>query len=259
MRLAILALALAVPSMAFAQGEEGGGEEPTASEEKTPEGETQPAEASKPEAAVTDQAPAQADPFQIRRGFFAEAGLGVYFTFGGRNTNDTNPDNPYPKKGISNVQPYLALTFGYDLVHSDSFALNAGLRLSAGYSGGAGRVTDEEIANNFDEVSTKPSDFAVLETGVAVGAAFFVSERVALTVKVDGGLAAVDPNPTRFASEEGASSAAFAPIVGGGLGVEYFTLLNDFSVGTDLRFAMVLLSGSAIPSASVSIPVKYTF
>jgi hypothetical protein len=244
-------VALLVPAIAFAQDDEGG--EPAASEEKTAGGDKQPAEASKTETAPEDPS----ERFRIRRGFFAETDLGVYFTFGGRNTNDFI--NEFPKKTISNVQPYLALTFGYDLVHSEGFALSGGLRLSAGYSGGAGRVSDADLALGVEAISTRSSDFAVLETGVALAAAIFMSDRLALTVKADGGMAAVDPNPTLSAAEDGAGAAVFAPIFGGGLGLEYFTLLNDFSVGLDLRFAMVLISGASIPSASVSVPIKYTF
>lgn len=268
MRIAFLwsALVLAAPMTAFAQGEE----TPPATEEKPAEETTAaPAEAVDTAKAAAPAEEVKDEPFQIRRGFFAEADLGVYFTFGGRNTNDVNPENPFPKKGISNVQPYLALTAGYDLVHSEGFALSAGLRLGAGYSGGAGRVDDSELTGlqgsaddakaTIASVSTKPSDFAVIEMGAALAAAIFVSQRVAITVKADGGIAAVDPNPTAYAADPGAASATFAPIIGGGLGVEYFTLLNDFSVGLDLRFAMVLVSGSSIPSASISAPIKYTF
>lgn len=249
-------LCLAMPVVAFAQDGDEFEEEPAASEEPTPGGETQPTAESAP-AALAEAS--DSEPFKIRRGFFAETDLGVYFTFGGRNTNDTI--TPFAKKTISNVQPYLALTFGYDLLHSDAYSLSAGLRLSAGYSGGAGRVSDAELAepNFLANVASKSADFAVLETGVALALSVFMSDRVALTVKADGGLAAVDPNPAVYSDSPDAGSAAFAPIFGGGLGVEYYTLLNDFSVGLDLRFAMVLVTGATIPSASVAVPIKYTF
>jgi hypothetical protein len=106
---------------------------------------------------------------------------------------------------------------------------------------------------------SRSADFSILEAGLVAALALNVSDRVAVTIKVDGGAGPISPDPTKFATDPGAGGAVIAPTVGGGAGIEYFTLLNDFTVGIDLRFAMTLLSGYPIPSASATIPVKYTF
>ena len=246
-----------------AHGQEEGGDAPVTETDATETPETTPAA----EAQETAPEARRGPEFNLRRGFFAESDLGVFLTFGGRNTNDPL----LPARSTSNVQPYLGVTLGYDLSHTDSYSFALGLKLAAGYSAGAGRATEAEIdQHGTNPITTRPNDFAVMEVGAAASLAVMMTDRLALTIKVDGGAGIVDPDPTKaacaapctgggkMASEPGAGKAAFAPIVGGGLGVEYFTLLNDFSVGLDARFAMVMLGG-AIPGLSISIPIKYTF
>ncbi|MCC7387024.1 MAG: adventurous gliding motility protein CglE [Deltaproteobacteria bacterium] len=243
------ALVLFAVSPVMASAQEGEEEAPAKTEAPPAEEGAKPAAA--PEAAEPDDR-----PFPIRRGFYTQADLGVFFTFGGTNTNDGG----LAKKGISNIQPYLGAVFGYDLFHSTKYAFSAGVKLAAGYSGGAGRVTNADLANlPVTDINTKSADFAVLEAGVALAFAYLVSDRVAITVKGDVGLAAVDPTPALPAASPDAASAAFAPIFGVGAGVQYFTLLNDFSVGIDPRFTMVMISGYSIPGMTLSVPIRYTF
>ena len=115
---------------------------------------------------------------------------------------------------------------------------------------------------------TGPRLLAILPACVAGGAAFLtacellargLSDRFALTFKVDGGAGPVTPDPRLFANDDGAGAGAVAPTIGGGVGFAYVTLLNDFSVGVDARFSMTLLSGASIPGLSATIPIKYTF
>lgn len=241
------ALLLALPISAFAQ------DAPADSTPASSEPESQkaaPAVAQKPAEALTDDA-----PFQIKRGLFAETDLGIFFTFGGRNTNDP----AFPKKTISNIQPYLGVFFGYDIVRANKLTFAAGLKLAAGYSGGAGRVSDAQVATLGAKVGELPSDFGIMQVGAGVSLSYLVSERIAIVGKADGGMSAGLPNPLVEASATGAGGAAFGGIFGVGLGMEYFTLLNDFSVGLDVRFSMALLSGASIPGLGITIPVKYTF
>lgn len=226
-------------SVAFAQDE---GETPAA---------TDPAA---PAAAATEEAPSE--PFPIRRGLYAEADLGVFLTMLGRNTNKPG----LPSKPVSNVQPYLGVTFGYDVLQQDKFSLGLGVRVGAGYSSGAGRVSDADIATFSEaELLTRPNDFAVYELGLAVATSYLVHERVALTLKVNGGLGAAYANPYLIAGTAGSAGTAVGGFGGGSLGVEYFTLLNDFSVGLDIRGAAVFLSGGIIPNLTITAPIKYTF
>lgn len=277
--IASLTLLAAAPFTAVAQDEEGGA--PADSAAETPPDDA-PAAATD-DAAATTAAPAAAtaappadpvsEPFQIRRGLHAELDLGVFFTFGGINTNSENflaydPPNgnvaPLPTKGISNVQPLLAFFLGYDLAHTEKYSLAAGVRLGAAYSGGASRVKKDDVdqtAPNSDArktLATRANDFGVLTTGVGLSFGYLLSERIALTVKANGGLAIIGPDPAATAGEDAGGSSAFSGAVGGGLGMEYFTLLNDFSVGLDAQFTMIFAAGG-IPSLGLSIPVKYTF
>src|SRR5262245_30622529 len=95
--------------------------EPAATAKQAP-----PAAATKQEAPPAEPGggkPASAPPadtsgrFKIRRGLFAEGDLGLFLTFGGRNTNDPG----LPSRSTSNVQPQLGLTVGYDLVHGETY------------------------------------------------------------------------------------------------------------------------------------------
>lgn len=214
---------------------------PEASAEKA--GEEQPAKVETP---VKDQ-------FKIRRGFFAEGDLGVFLTFGGVNAN--NPS--LPKRATSNLQPHIGVTLGYDLSHGPKYDFSLGLRFGMGLSGGASRATPSDAAAGLD-VATRSNDFSVIETGLQAAFSYLLTDRLGLVVKADGGAGLVDPDPTRYADDAKAGKAAFAPIFGVGTGLEYYTLLTDFSMGVTFRFEGVLLGG-LIPAASVTLPVKYTF
>ena len=217
------------------------------------------------EAATQDPAPADAaaaeadaveEAFPIRRGMYAEADLGIFLTLFGRNTNKIG----IPSKATSNMQPYLGVTFGYDLIQKPKMTLGLGVRLGAGYSSGAGRVSDAELSQFSEpELMTRPNDYAIYEAGLAAALSFLVHERIALTVKAGGGLGAAYANPYTFAGEAGSANAAIGAMFGGSLGVEYFTLLNDFSVGLDVRGAAAMISGNMIPNLAITVPIKYTF
>jgi len=218
---------------------------------------------------TSESAGSTSDPFPIRRGMYAEADLGVFLTLMGRNTNKAG----LPAKVTSNTQPYVGVTLGYDVLAKPTFTLGVGLKLAAGYSSGAGRVSDTDLNDpsiTQAELMTLPNDFAVYEAGIAVAVGIMVHERIAITVKVDGGLGAAYANPYTFAGKAGSADAGYGAIVGGSVGVEYFTLLNDFSVGLDLRGVGAFIrwerdsnpnvvNTSVIPATSITVPIKYTF
>lgn len=257
------------PFAAYAQEEGGAEEAPPADAPAAEEAAATPAPAA---ATAAPPADAASEPFQIRRGLHAELDLGVFFTLGGINVNSEaflqyDPRGggaALPTKGISNVQPLLALFIGYDLAHTPKYSLAAGVRLAAAYSGGSSRLTqadvDATLPNTDDRrnLATRANDYGVVQTGLGLSFGYLLSERIALTVKANGGLAIIDPNPAVDATSPDGGKSAFSGIVGGGLGMEYFTLLNDFSVGLDVQFAMIFAAGG-IPSLGASIPIKYTF
>jgi hypothetical protein len=210
--------------------------------------------------------------FKIRRGFFAEADLGMYLTFFGRNTNDTT----LPSRFSSNLEPHLGVNIGYDVAHTDSFNLAVALRFAMGLNGGLGRVSSTEYQTATDpgankagqpDPSTKPADYSVSEVGLMVAASILTTDRFAITIRGDGGLGILDPDPTKAASTldtmpqnlPDAGKVAFVPVFGVGAGVEYYTLLNDFTIGALIRFQGVLAPGTLIPAMSITFPIKYTF
>jgi hypothetical protein len=247
--LSLATLLSLIPSFAFAQDDEEMPPDP-APAAKTEEKKDDASATETTPAATVESAPQER--FKIKRGFYAQADLGVYMTFMGRNTN--NP--AFPKRFTSNVQPHVGVVAGYDVVSSDSFNLGLGARFAMGLSGGAGRVSDAELMG--EDIGTKSNDFSVIELGAEADLAIMMTDRVWLNIKLDGGAGIVDPDPTKVAGEDGAGAATFAPVFGAGVGVEYFTLLNDFSVGATLRFQGVLADGM-IPGMSITIPIKYTF
>jgi hypothetical protein len=210
--------------------------------------------------------------FLIRRGFFAEADLGMYMTFLGRNTNDPM----LPSRFSSNLEPHIGVNVGYDVVQSEGFNLALALRFAMGFNGGLGRVTDAQFqastngapAPGTPDAATKPADYTVTELGALIAASIMMTDRIALTIRGDGGIGILDPDPSKAAATldtpmamylPGAGAAVFVPVFGAGVGVEYYTLLNDFSIGILLRFQGILAPDGLIPAMSITFPVKYTF
>jgi len=232
-----MALVVSLPVGALAQeGDAGAGEAPPA------------------EAAPADETLETSRNEGVRRGLFVTLDPGTYLTFGGRNTNDPT----LPTKTVSNLQPYVGLTLGYDVLTGDLFNLGVGLKLAAGFNSGAGRVSNADLALGAEVLTTRPNDFAVYEIDLALHLGFMVASRWAMNVKLYGGVGFVYPDPTKSATEVGASNAAIGGAFGGCAGVEYFTLINDFSVGLDACFEGAL-AGGLIPGVSGRIPIKYTF
>jgi hypothetical protein len=232
MRLCPFILALTTPLLAFAQ------EEAPKKEEK---------------AEAKEAAAAQSQTFTIKRGLFAEGDLGIYMSFGGVNTNRVD----VPSKPVSNIQPYVGLTFGYDVFSTSSFALGIGVRLAMGLNGGAGRA--DPNVQPADDVNTSSNDFSLQEAGAAINVIVLLTDRLALSFKLDGGAGFLTPDPTLPAADVNAGKYLFAPMFGGALGLELYTLLNDFSLGLQARFVGAIGGGEFIPGLSVTVPIKYTF
>ncbi len=262
-------LLLAGNSSAFAQDGEDGADAAaaTATEgEAAADGEAAEGEAAK-EGSGQSYAGTEAR-FPIRRGFFAEGDFGVFMTIGGRNTN--NP--ALPGRGISNMQPYLGVMAGYDLMSDEVMNIAAGLKIAVLLNGSAGRVTADEAVNmpNGDP-GTQPNDYEVWQIGVGGAFDYLLTDRLGLSFKLDGGLAILNANPFQPANTLGggaagaldprfadAGKATMGGIVSVGAGVSYATLLTGFTVGLDLRFSAIL-SSSMIPALSATIPIKYNF
>jgi hypothetical protein len=177
--------------------------------------------------------PPEGVPLEVRRGFFTEADIGTFFTLGGENL-------------YSNAQTYLQLGVGYDIGESFSVGLHFGLGSSAANCF-AGYLADSNVCRMSDNFTVAFGD---------VTAAYLVplSERFYLTPKVAAGLTRMDPAPV---GEGDPGQAMTAPNAGLGIGLEWATPMDHFSVGADLMARYII--GPNIPTFALFPRVKYTF
>lgn len=177
-------------------------------------------------------------PTQIRRGFFTETDLGAFFTLGG-------------SAGVSNAQVYLSLGVGYDVYATNDHFLAVALGFSQGASAGncfgevagSGCVvpgTNEALSDNWTAQT--------IEGSVLYG--YQIVPRLMLTGRVLGGVAMIEPMAFTDTSNP-------VPLMGGGIGVEYATQFDHFSVGIDA--AAKYFIGPNIMGMAIVPRVKYTF
>jgi len=177
-------------------------------------------------------------PTQIRRGFFTETDLGAFFTMGG-------------SAGVSNAQVYLSLGVGYDVYATDDHFVAVMLAFSQGASSGncfgsatdqgcRDPVTNEQLSDNWTAQT--------VEGSVLYG--YQVVPRLMLTGRVLGGVAAIEPMAFSDTTNP-------VPLLGGGIGLEYATQFDHFSLGLDAAAKYFL--GPNIVGIAIVPRVKYTF
>ncbi|GMU03368.1 hypothetical protein KH5H1_74900 [Corallococcus caeni] len=179
--------------------------------------------------------PPEGVPFEPRRGFFTETDVGVFFTVGGENS-------------YSNAQSYVQLGIGYDLTERLSLGAHFALGSSA-QNCFAGYLPDSNVCALSDNFTVAFGDLT---------AAYHVqlAHRFYLTPKVAAGYTRLDPTPVDpDEGDPGRSINAFN--AGLGVGVEYATSFDHFSVGADLLGRYIF--GPNIMSFAVFPRVKYTF
>jgi hypothetical protein len=171
---------------------------------------------------------------KARRGFFVETDVGAFFTLGGAG-------------GYSNAQTYLQLGVGYDLAERLSLGAHFGLGSNAANCFGA--VTPGGACLGSD-------NFTMTFLDVSAAYLFSLGERVYLSPKLLAGWTMMDPTPIQD-DPAAPPSAMSAPNAGVGLGVEYATFMDHFSIGADLTMRFVV--GPNIPTFAIFPRVKYTF
>lgn len=177
--------------------------------------------------------PPEGVEYQPRRGFFTETDIGVFFTLGGENA-------------YSNAQTYLQLGVGYDLSERISVGAHFGLGSSAANCF-AGYLPNSDVCSMSD-------NFTVAFFDVTAAYNVRLSERFYLAPKLVAGWTRMDPAPTGNGDP---GSVLNAPNAGAGIGIEYATSMDHFSVGADLLARYVI--GPNIPTFAVFPRVKYTF
>jgi hypothetical protein len=175
--------------------------------------------------------PAEGVQLKVRRGLFTETDIGAMMTFGGR-------DN------YSNAQTYLQLGVGYDLSEHVELVAQFGLGTSAANCFAVREAGRCALADSFT------IGFANLTAAYLVR----LAERLYLTPKVTAGYTSLDPAPVRSSGGRLISSAAN---VGAGLGIEYATRMDHFSIGADVVGRFIV--GTSITSLAIFPRLKYTF
>lgn len=175
--------------------------------------------------------------FVLQRGLYVGADFGTFISLG-----DT--------KGVSNVQPYVALRIGYDLSKSLSLQATA----SAGY------VAENPISD-FDNPDITPNGTGVTSydllnlTGELVYA-LRLTERFAIEPKVGAGFSRINPLPTDPKNSDLLVRRMNLALIGG-VSFTYLTLLTDFSAGISATFLMLPTPG--IVGLGTAFTVRYTF
>ena len=178
--------------------------------------------------------PPEGVPLEVRRGFYTETNVGVFWTMGGENT-------------YSNGQPYLQLGVGYDI----------GSRISVGAHFALGSSAANCFAGYVPGTANQcllADNFTVMFGDATVAYLVPLAERLYLTPKVAAGITRLDPSPKDAVDPSGTTNAFNA---GAGVGIEYATSMDHFSVGADLLVRYVF--GPNIPTFALFPRVKYTF
>ena len=185
----------------------------------------------------------QVEGFEYSRGFYTESDLGFFLRFGGwvdKKTGLTVAAGDQRAKPVivSNLQPYVGFSVGYDVLPFLSLQLSYGTGFVAGAAPRQGQ-------------SESPVDQSITLVNLAVVGNWLVFDRFALEGRVFGGGAAFVPAPLPSAS-------MFAGDGGAGIGFKYMTLLPGFIIGMDVNF--IATFPEFIPALSFSpLIIKYVF
>ncbi|MBN2359196.1 MAG: adventurous gliding motility protein CglE, partial [Deltaproteobacteria bacterium] len=139
---------------------------------------------------------------------------------------------------VSNLQPYIGFSVGYDVLPFLSLQLSYGTGFVAGAAPRKGQADS-------------PIDYGITLLNLAVVGNWLVFDRFALEGRVFGGGAMFVPPPLPNAS-------MFAGDAGAGIGFKYLTLLPGFIIGADVNF--IATFPEFVPALSFSpLIIKYVF
>ncbi len=184
--------------------------------------------------------------FVFKQGFYTQADVGVYFRLGGFADPQGGDCGGIPCEpvGVSQAQPYIGLSVGYDLLPW------------LGVQGSFGTGFVANAAHYGNRSSTAPRDYGMTFVDLGVVGQYYI-DRVAFAVKVSGGGLLVTPPPDTTESSFGGNVLV-------GVGVRYATLFPDTFIGVDANFHAAFLPDSKanlqfIPAFSLPFVLKYVF
>lgn len=178
-------------------------------------------------------------PEPIRTGFYAETSLGTFFTLGGGDS-------------YSNVEAFLGIGVGYDIIPQLSVSVQFQLAPSAG---------DCYVVNSAgaDQCPTAGSStFTMLAIDAEISYRLEVANRVFIPFRAFGGYADFTPVPSNaLVSNFATASDVWEPTFGLATGIEYATHFDHFTVGLEASGRFVL----ALNMTAIAIypRIKYTF
>lgn len=185
--------------------------------------------------------PSQGVEHKVRRGFFTETDVGVFFTLGGQNQ-------------YSNAQTYLQLGVGYDITENIELGVHFGLGSSAQ---NCFAVTEGGLPCEIREGTVRttfPDNFTLTYLNGSAAYLFRLANRFYLAPKLTAGYTLLDPAPLNDGSGNPVNAG---PNFGAGIGVEYATYMDHFTIGADAMVRFVV--GPNIPTVAIFPRVKYTF
>ncbi|MBX5484059.1 MAG: adventurous gliding motility protein CglE [Myxococcaceae bacterium] len=186
--------------------------------------------------------PSEGVALQVRRGFFTETDIGMFFTLGGQS-------------GYSNAQTYLQLGAGYDVSEHIELGLHVGIGANSQNCFAVSEPGEScEIRSGPRDVVSYPDNFTFMYLDGTAAYLFKLMDRFYIAPKLFAGYTLLDPAP--LADEAGALISS-GPNVGVGVGVEYATNMDHFSIGADATVRYVI--GPNIPTIAIFPRVKYTF
>ncbi len=193
--------------------------------------------------------PSEGVPLQVRRGFFTETDVGVFFTLGplaALPNGDTGNETSY-----SNAQTYLQVGAGYQFTLNDG----AGL-IPVGFHVGIG----SNAAKCWSSLTPGPAcaqadNFTTIFLNVSGGylhrlGTGYIGSRVYAGGKLLGGVTLVDPDPV-------GDGVLARPNFGVAASVEFATSLDHFSIGADASYRLII--GPNINALMFYFRVQYTF
>lgn len=244
-----VATVAAAPS-AHAQEDDLFDDEEEAPKEAPPE--DAPAEPAATSGAAVDDSVGGATGFVFKNGLYLTSELGGFLRFGGYGDSSGDPCYRCEQKITSNLQPWIALTMGYDFLKF----LGAEVTLGTGFIADAAPIERE---------TQSPENSAITMVNVAVTGSYYI-DRFALTGKAFVGGALLTPAPLPDAVPLGGQ-------FGLGVGVRYATLLTNVVIGLDVATYFIVspdvVTGHIgpvpiggiplIPAISFGPVIKYTF
>jgi len=172
-----------------------------------------------------------------RRGAFVETALGVFTTFGG-------------SAGVSNGQPYLAMTVGSEVGERVALFASLGIGASAASCFSTTATGDCAAADSFGAT--------FVEAGGSYGLG--IALRTLLSLKLVAGMTDLSPGPVR--KDNNVPDHLLGYHVGGGLSLDYDTRLDHFAVGLDaiVRHTRAKADSSlGLTSLAVMPRIRYVF